>query len=93
MRTGPHLQAQLTGRPEADFTWFSLGASLPLVSMDPERAAHQIVEAMRQRQAEVIVTPPAGRCRARIWGPHSTSRYSIASPHAAARRFNERPHE
>jgi short-subunit dehydrogenase len=57
MRTGSHLNAQFSGRPEEEFTWFSLAASLPLVSMDAGSAAHQIVEAMRQRRAEVILTP------------------------------------
>ncbi|MBV9093412.1 MAG: SDR family oxidoreductase, partial [Streptosporangiaceae bacterium] len=34
MRTGSHVQARFAGQPEKEFTWFSLGASLPLVSMD-----------------------------------------------------------
>ena len=34
-------------------------ASLPLVSMDAERAARQIIGAVRQRRAEVILTPAA----------------------------------
>ena len=42
MRTGSHLQARFTGRAEEEFTWFSLGASLPVISMDAERAAGQI---------------------------------------------------
>ena len=59
MRTGSHLNALFSGRAEEEFTWFSLGASLPLVSMDAASAAHQIVEGMRQRRAEVILTPLA----------------------------------
>ena len=47
MRTGSHEQALLTGRRDAEFTWFSLAASLPLASMDAERAARQIVAAVR----------------------------------------------
>ncbi len=57
MRTGSHLQARFTGQAEKEFTWFALGASLPLVSMDAERAARQIITAVRQRRAEVILTP------------------------------------
>ena len=34
-------------------------ASLPLVSMDAERAARQIIGAVRHRRAEVILTPAA----------------------------------
>ena len=59
MRTGSYLQARFTGRAEEEFTWFSLGASLPVISMDAERAARQIIEAVRGRQAEIILTPAA----------------------------------
>lgn len=59
MRTGSHLHARFGGRSEEEFTWFSLGASLPLVSMDAERAARRIVAAMRARKAEVMLTPAA----------------------------------
>jgi short-subunit dehydrogenase len=59
MRTGSHVQALFTGQADKEFTWFSLGASLPLISMDAERAARQIVEGVRQRRAEIILTPAA----------------------------------
>jgi short-subunit dehydrogenase len=59
MRTGSHLHAEFTGRQEQEFTWFSLGASLPLVSMDAERAARQIVGGVRRRRSEIILTPLA----------------------------------
>ena len=39
MRTGSHLNAEFRGQQEREYTWFSLGASLPLISMDAERAA------------------------------------------------------
>ena len=67
MRTGSHLQARFTGHREEEFTWFALAASLPLVSMDAERAAHQIIEAVRSCRAEVILTP-AGQIAARASG-------------------------
>jgi short-subunit dehydrogenase len=67
MRTGSHLNARFTGRAGSEFTWFSLGASLPLISMDAERAARQIVAAVRARRAEVILTP-AGQLAARLAG-------------------------
>ena len=67
MRTGSHLNARFTGRAGQEFTWFSLGASLPLISMDAERAARQIVAAVRARRAEVILTP-AGQLAARLSG-------------------------
>ncbi|HEY0934227.1 MAG TPA: SDR family NAD(P)-dependent oxidoreductase [Trebonia sp.] len=74
MRTGSHLQARFTGQAGKEFTWFSLGASLPLISMDAERAAAQIVEAVRGRRAEIILTP-AGQVVSRVTGlvPRLTS--------------------
>ena len=82
MRTGSHVQARFTGRRDQEFTWFSLGASLPLVSMDAERAARQIVAGVRARRAEVILTPVA-QLAARAAGivPGLTT----ASLHLAAR--------
>ena len=65
MRTGSHLQARFTGQADKEFTWFGLGASLPLLSMDAERAARQIVGAVRERRAEIILTP-AGQVVSRV---------------------------
>jgi NAD(P)-dependent dehydrogenase (short-subunit alcohol dehydrogenase family) len=59
MRTGSHLNALFKGRQEQEFTWFGLGASLPLISMDAERAARQVVSAMRRGEAERTLTVPA----------------------------------
>jgi NAD(P)-dependent dehydrogenase (short-subunit alcohol dehydrogenase family) len=51
MRTGSHLHALFKGDQEAEYGWFSLGASLPFVSMDAEHAAEQIVQAIRRRES------------------------------------------
>ncbi len=51
MRTGSHLHALTKGQHEAEYGWFSLGASLPLISMDAERAAEQVVEAIRREES------------------------------------------
>jgi len=59
MRTGSFLNAFFKGKESAEFTWFSLGSALPLISMDAERAARQIVAAIRRRDAEVILSMPA----------------------------------
>jgi NAD(P)-dependent dehydrogenase (short-subunit alcohol dehydrogenase family) len=59
MRTGSHLNAWFKGDAVNEFSWFSLGASLPLVSIDAERAARRIVEAARRGQAELVLTPQA----------------------------------
>ena len=53
MRTGARL-ARFTRQAGKEFTGFALGASLPLLSMDAERAARQIIEAVRARRAERI---------------------------------------
>lgn len=45
MRTGSFMNAFFKGNRAAEFTWFSLGASLPLISIDAERAARKIMRA------------------------------------------------
>jgi short-subunit dehydrogenase len=65
MRTGSHLRAEFAGRRDQEFTWFSLGASLPLISMDAERAARQIVAGMAARRPEIFLTP-AGQVTGRL---------------------------
>ena len=67
MRTGSHVNAEFAGQRAKEFTWVGLGASLPMVSMDAERAARQIVAAVAQRRPEVLLTP-AGQVVSRIAG-------------------------
>jgi short-subunit dehydrogenase len=67
MRTGSHVNAEFAGQRDQEFTWFGLGASLPLISMDAERAARQIVAGMAQRRAEIFLTP-AGQVVSRLAG-------------------------
>lgn len=59
MRTGSHINAYFKGQQDREYTWFALGASLPVVSMDAERAARQIVEAVRHGEAERVLSLPA----------------------------------
>jgi NAD(P)-dependent dehydrogenase (short-subunit alcohol dehydrogenase family) len=59
MRTGSHLHAMFQGQEEREFTWFGLGASLPLLSISAERAARQIVRATQRGEAERILSLPA----------------------------------
>ncbi|MDT0329920.1 SDR family NAD(P)-dependent oxidoreductase [Nocardiopsis lambiniae] len=59
MRTGSHRAAVFVGRPEREYTWFSLGAGLPLVSVGAERAAARIVEAAARGRGHVVLTPLA----------------------------------
>lgn len=59
MRTGSHLNAHFKGQQQREFTWFALASSLPLLSVDAERAAARIVDAARRGKAELILTPQA----------------------------------
>ncbi|HKC72116.1 MAG TPA: SDR family NAD(P)-dependent oxidoreductase [Terriglobales bacterium] len=59
MRTGSHLNAYFKGKNEEEFTWFSLGATLPVAAMSARRAARRIVAAIRRGQAELILSPQA----------------------------------
>ena len=59
MRTGSHLRAMFRGQQEREFSWFAVSASLPLVSIQAERAARQIVQATKRGEAERILTLPA----------------------------------
>ncbi|WP_346921127.1 SDR family NAD(P)-dependent oxidoreductase [Glutamicibacter creatinolyticus] len=59
MRTGSHLRAEFTGNQPAEYGWFSVGASFPLVSIDAERAARQIVRRVLDGKALVVLTPLA----------------------------------
>ena len=57
MRTGSHLRAKFLGDHGREFAWFGAAASLPLVSMDAERAAGIIVRGILNRRAVVTTTP------------------------------------
>jgi hypothetical protein len=74
MRIGSHLNAEFREPQEGEFTWFALGASLPVISMDAERAARQIVRATRRGEAFRILGLPA-KVAARFHGlaPNFTS--------------------
>lgn len=59
MRTGSHVNAYFKGKHRLEYSWFSLGATLPVVAMDAHRAARRIVAAVRRGSAEIILTPQA----------------------------------
>ena len=56
LRTGSHKNAFFKGQHRKEFAWFSLGASSPVVSMDADRAACQILDAVRNRRPELTIT-------------------------------------
>lgn len=59
MRTGSPRNALFTGDATAEYRWFALADSLPLLSIDAERAARRIVCAALRGRPEVILTPTA----------------------------------
>ncbi len=59
MRTGSPRHAWFKGRHRAEYAWFSVADSLPLVSMSAERAARQIVDALRFGDADRVLSLPA----------------------------------
>jgi NAD(P)-dependent dehydrogenase (short-subunit alcohol dehydrogenase family) len=59
MRTGSHLQASFVGNHGKEYAWFATAASLPLLSIDAERAAGRIVRGILAGRAVVTVTPLA----------------------------------
>jgi NAD(P)-dependent dehydrogenase (short-subunit alcohol dehydrogenase family) len=59
MRTGSPPNALFTGDQAGEYRWFTLGDSLPLVSMDAARAARRLVGAALKGKPEVVTTPLA----------------------------------
>ena len=61
MRTGSHVNATFKGDYCREFAWFSVGAGMPFLSMNAQRAARQIVAAARRGRPELTITLQA-RC-------------------------------
>jgi len=59
MRTGSYLNAKFKGDTEREALWFSLGATLPVTSIDAGRAARQIVKAVARGDSDVTLSLPA----------------------------------
>ena len=58
LRTGGQRNAEFTGDQEAEYSWFSLGDTLPFAALDAEQAAREIVDATRRGDAERILSFP-----------------------------------
>jgi NAD(P)-dependent dehydrogenase (short-subunit alcohol dehydrogenase family) len=56
MRTGSPRNASFKGQHRKEYAWFSIGGSLPLISMSAERAARQIFRACQNGDGEVYIT-------------------------------------
>jgi NAD(P)-dependent dehydrogenase (short-subunit alcohol dehydrogenase family) len=67
MRTGSPRNALIKGQHEAEYAWFDIADSLPVISMNAERAARQILDACERGDAELVLSAP-GKLLARIYG-------------------------
>jgi NAD(P)-dependent dehydrogenase (short-subunit alcohol dehydrogenase family) len=59
MRTGSPVNATFKGRHHEEFTWFTIGDSLPGLSVSSTRAARSIVEACRLGAPALVIGAPA----------------------------------
>ncbi len=64
MRTGSPRNAEFKGQHRKEFTWFSIGGALPLISMSAEQAADQILRACQNGDGEVYIT---NACSPVVW--------------------------
>ncbi len=49
----------IEAQAEAEYAWFKVSSSLPILAMNAERAARQILDASARGQAEVVLSLPA----------------------------------
>jgi NAD(P)-dependent dehydrogenase (short-subunit alcohol dehydrogenase family) len=59
MRTGSPDNALFAGKRTEEHAWFTIADSLPILSMDAERAACAIVRAGLRGEPEIVLTPAA----------------------------------
>lgn len=59
MRTGSPVNVAVKGKHEAEYAWFVVADSLPVLSASAESAARQIVDACRYGDPELTITLPA----------------------------------
>jgi short-subunit dehydrogenase len=59
MRTGSPVNALFKGQRPQEYAWFAISDSLPLASINVDRAAHQIIQACRHGNAELVITVQA----------------------------------
>lgn len=58
MRTGSPRNAYFKGQHRAEYAWFKISDSLPLLSMSAERVANKIVRACRYGDAFLVLGTP-----------------------------------
>jgi NAD(P)-dependent dehydrogenase (short-subunit alcohol dehydrogenase family) len=58
MRTGSFVNASFKGDQAGEYAWFSVGDNVPGLTVSAERAARQIVRAVRRGEAERVIGLP-----------------------------------
>jgi len=59
MRTGSPRNAFFKGQHRAEYAWFSISDSLPLLTLSAEEAARRIIAACKRGEGEVVLSLPA----------------------------------
>ena len=59
MRTGSPRNAEFKGKNTAEYAWFKISDSLPVLSMSAEQAAYEIISATRRGAVDVVLGIPA----------------------------------
>jgi NAD(P)-dependent dehydrogenase (short-subunit alcohol dehydrogenase family) len=59
MRTGSPRNIEVKGQYEKEYAWFKITDSLPLLSMNVDKAAQKIIEAMKDGKKTITLTIPA----------------------------------
>jgi len=82
MRTGSPRNAKMKGRHEAEYAWFAISDSMPGISIDAERAAGQILNALRHGDPDLTITLAA---KAAVWANALVPSVVAAATMTAAR--------
>ncbi len=59
MRTGSPRHATFKGKNDLEYAWFATASTLPILSIEVNRAARRIVAALERGKAEVVLGAPA----------------------------------
>jgi short-subunit dehydrogenase len=59
MRTGGETHAEFRGQIEKEKAWFQTAARMPILAANVTRAAERIFSAVKDRRAEITITPQA----------------------------------
>lgn len=59
MRTGSPRNAEFKGQNELEHAWFNIADSMPLASIDADRAGSEILQAAKRGDVELVLSLPA----------------------------------